>query len=339
MTTDTRPVVLIVNHNRTDQCGVYQLGKRAHQILEGSKRYRFVHVRADSMHEFVLQAGPLSPVLCIFNYYPGTMDWAKVLGEVRLPCPVIGIAHEITHQDAHTPQPPFKVWIIFDPSFPDSAIYKRTLPPMPALYEGEARPPSDRLVVGSCGFALPGKGYEYILNAVAQEFGSGAFGVDANLNPLVRLHIPPAHFAAGFPHEDYYALLKGHAATLGIALEITSHFRPDDELLEWLASNHLNCLFYGPNQGRGISSAADFCVASGRPLAITRSEQFRHMLPVFGAYPQVSLRETLVTAAKPDTVRPDKFLPPVQRLQKMWSHERFIASYEGIVDSLLGGGE
>jgi hypothetical protein len=331
---DTRPTVLVVNHNRTDRCGVYQMGKAIADILQGSEKYRFVGVRCDSYDDFWRCYMTHCPSLCIYNYYPGTLDWCvhalnwpcvSDLPGAPEQCVHVGMAHEVTHADAHTPRPPFKRWIVTDPSFPASDIYFKTVRPLPT-YKGSAAPPADRLTIGSFGYAFPNKGFERLLSAVMREFGE-----DVRL----RYHVTVPHFDGGMG-TAYLEFLKGAlnrwADPNWPHVELTTDHWDDDTLLGWLASNHLNCLFYDPNPGRGISSAVDWCVAAGRPLAITESEQFRHITGVLGTWPGVSLRESLTPTFRDDSMY------PTQCLQREWSHANFIADYEGIIDALLGGG-
>lgn len=324
---DNRPVVLVVGHNRTDHCGVYQHGKRMVDILQGSEKYRFVGVRCDGLIDFsnawhlTVKATWSQPVVTIYNYYPGTLDWCHNCINGEWPGVHIGMAHEITHADAHTPRAPFKRWIVTDPSFPDSDIYFKTVRPLPS-YSGSVKPPEDRLTIGSFGYAFPNKGFEKVLWAAAGEFFADC---------TVRMHVTVPHFDGGIgaAYLEYLKQYLGGMSSLGgPRIELTTDHLGDQGLLDFLAGNHLNCLFYDENPGRGISSAVDWCVASGRPLAITQSEQFRHLKEYLIPWPHCGLRESLGhTRAN------------VRELKSAWSHERFIADYEGIVDTLLGGSE
>jgi hypothetical protein len=335
MAEDTRPTILVVNHNKTDACGVYQHGKRMVDILQGSEKYRFVGVRCDDEEAYAEVFKAHMPAVCIYNYYPGTMDWChKVLGWTvlawdRARTLHVGMAHEVTHADAHTPRPPFKRWIVTDPSFPASDIYFKTVRPLPK-YEGRGYPPQNHVRIGTFGYAFPNKGFERVMGAAFEEFGADV---------TIRLHVTRPHFDGGTGERYIRALTEwadrcaDPARWPGLPhVELTTDHWDDDTLLSWLASNHLNCLFYDPNPGRGISSAVDWCVAAGRPLAITQSEQFRHITDTIRPWPEWSLRESL-------TMTGPVSYDPVGLLKARWSHRRFIADYEGIIDTLLGGGD
>ncbi len=330
MVSDTRPTVLVVNHNRTDRCGVYQMGKAIVDILQGSEEYRFVGVRCDTWEAFVDWYERLEPRVCLYNYYPGTMDWVPDCTNAVDPrCEHVGLAHEVTHADAHAPRPPFSRWVVTDPSFPESEVYFKTVRPVPS-YAGTAQPPADGpVVIGSFGYAFPNKGFEHLVGAVVAEFGAGA---------TLRLHLTRPHFDGGVSGRYLAAWERWASSSAAGAfgadlprVELTTDHWDDATLLDWLASNHLNCLFYDPNPGRGVSSAVDWCVAAGRPLAITESEQFRHITGLLGTWPKWSLRDSLELAADGHN--------PVNLLRIDWSHANFIRDYEGIIGTLLGGSE
>jgi SAM-dependent methyltransferase len=62
-----------------------------------------------------------------------------------------------------------------------------------------------------------------------------------------------------------------------IDLVITHDFLDDSGLVRFLAGNTVNAFLYEDQKARGISSCTDYAVASGRPLAISRSSMFRNL--------------------------------------------------------------
>jgi len=64
----------------------------------------------------------------------------------------------------------------------------------------------------------------------------------------------------------------------GVKLVTSHEFLEKEQLLDFLAQNTLNAFFYDRCEGRGISSAIENALAVHRPIAITRSNMFRHVL-------------------------------------------------------------
>ena len=63
----------------------------------------------------------------------------------------------------------------------------------------------------------------------------------------------------------------------GIKLNITHDFKDDSDTLKFLASNDINVFLYGEN-GEGISSVIDYALSVKRPIAISKSRMFRHIM-------------------------------------------------------------
>ena len=117
------------------------------------------------------------------------------------------------------------------------------------------------------GFATHGKGFERLIIAVQEEFDEA----------IIRLHIPAGDFA-DTSVADLVARCRELIRKDGIKLVTSHEFLHKTELLDFLAQNTLNCFFYDKCEGRGISSAIENALAVRKPLAITRSNMFRHVL-------------------------------------------------------------
>ncbi len=310
--------IFIVNHRLTDACGVYKHGSRMAHILRDSSKYKFIEVRANSFQEFHAIYKEYSPKVCFYNYYPSNLGWApEALG---LPSVHVGLAHEVTHASASHYAPPFNQWVATDPSFPASPYYFKTVRPLLDFqwnpsFRGLKEP--DIPTIGSFGFAFPNKGFDKVIDAVCNEFDEAK----------IRLHITVAAFNGGYDQgyiNHLVGLCHSKLTKPGIQLEITTDFRGDNEIIRFLSENSLNVLFYDFGAGRGISSAVDYCVSAGRPLAISSSEQFRHITDTIPTYPARSLKDTLLNGQE-----------GIDNLQKEWSHSVFINQYEDIVERLL----
>jgi len=133
-----------------------------------------------------------------------------------------------------------------------------------------AEKPLNRIpVIGSFGFGFPDKNFPGIAKLVTEQFKEAR----------LRLNIPFAEFGdndgAMARNEAYKCqqVIQGTAITL----EVNHNFLSQTELLEWNRANDLNVFLYADSHGRGISSATDYALSVRRPIAISRSEMFKHL--------------------------------------------------------------
>lgn len=320
-----RPVVLLISHNEGDACGVYQMGRRIWQIMESSPRYDVRHVRVSGPFEVQKAGMETGAKLIVVNYYPSTMPWAGSREYWdALPVPVIGIAHEVTHADARIPTDPFPLLIVCDPSFPDSPYYEKSVRPLPVTratgVQGSEIKECNALVVSTFGYALPGKGFENVVRAARRE-------ATPEQPILVRVHAPLAHFNAGGAFGDearklhFHGLRKIAGANPSVWLELSTEHWDDEHLLGWLAQSDVNALLYEPLLHRGISAALDWCVAAGKPILISNSDQFRHVR--LFRWPQRTLREASGN------------YQGTESLQYFWQPSTFRSEWEAIFDRVL----
>jgi hypothetical protein len=157
-------------------------------------------------------------------------------------------------------------------------------------------------VIGSFGFATIGKGFELVVDAVNKEFDEA----------IVRINIPPSTYGDDHywkihkrNYGEYLSELCNKVAKRGVQVVITNEFLTKDQLIEWCSQNTLNCFLYNRNQP-GLSATTDQAISSGRPLAISTNETFRHIQRYIKPYPFQSLRgcdRILCTASETNAKR------------------------------------
>lgn len=96
----------------------------------------------------------------------------------------------------------------------------------------------------------------------------------------IKLSLPHSHFCD--PNGDSARAMadrcRGLVSGSGIKLCVSHDFLERDTLLTWLSTNHINCYIRPDNiPWRGVSSAPDFALACGRPLAVNKCQAFRHL--------------------------------------------------------------
>lgn len=316
-----KPVVIVVSHKEI-QCGIHQYGVNIVVALSKSERYTFEHVlcsSADELHQHVTR---LQSAAIIYNYYPLTMPWLSPEITRRYQIPCLGVMHEVTQEDAdNATTEMFDYHLCPDPTLevrnPCIIKTKRLIAPYINTLPEPKIP-----VIGSFGFGFGNKGFQEVVTKVQQEFDQA----------IIRLHLPLNDMvdptgATGAEHafktaEECRRVLHKP----GIELRIRHNFLEKKELLNFLATNTINCFFYETNRVKGISSVIEHALAVQRPMAISKCGMFRHVLNVAPSIciEDASLRQIISNG-----------IAPLVPFYNEWSEASFIMDYEQIMDRVL----
>jgi hypothetical protein len=262
-----KAVVLLVNHLEHN-CGVYQFFVKLTRPLTAAQlpNYQIYYIETNQEWEFDHWVNVINPDIILYNFYfsGSTMPWLNL--DKNRHRKQIGLHHEGSILDKG-----FDLVLHQDPTNTDKRYFNLTRPipeyKAPLLF-GNTIAPS----IGSFGFGLGGKGFGRVVETVCQQFDA------AHINLL----IPFAHFGdsngdgAKWWANHCRALLAAHNKP-NITLSIQHELLPESELLNWLYCNDLNCFFYDDNIGRGLSGTVDYALAVRKPIALTKSDQFRHI--------------------------------------------------------------
>lgn len=298
--------ILFVNSSET-HCGVHQFGKRSYEIIQESQKYLFPYVT--SLEMFWPTYEQYKPAAVIFNYYPITMPWVNHSFLAKISVPTFALYHEIELTG-------FNYYIHLDPTFFEQDNHFTTGRPLFEYHKTWTLPTIP--VIGSFGFGFGNKGFEKIVRQVQEEFDEA----------IIRFHIPFAKFGDenGLSAKTIANNCRELIHKPAIRIEISHHFMDDNDLLDFLAQNTINCFFFDNMYGRGISSSTDYALSVKRPIAITNNWMHRHLR---NAVPTIttdnaSLKWIIANGNKP--------LEPYQRL---WSNENLIKDYERILSNVL----
>ena len=83
-----------------------------------------------------------------------------------------------------------------------------------------------------------------------------------------------------------------NVAHRGIEVQITEDYMSKQELVNWCSQNTMNVFLYDRDLP-GLAATTDQCITSGRPLAVSDNETFRHVLEYVGPYPYWNLKKSL----------------------------------------------
>ena len=302
--------ILFVN-NTKHLCGVHQYGFNIGNTIIKSPKYNFIYIESEADEEVHKYIRDFYPKIIIYNYHSFTLSWAQFIIDRYKDIRHLSIIHEPldypNNLDGTISQDPtiietnnhFKTGrLIFD------YINNFSLPKI--------------LTIGSFGFPQEDKGYLRIINQVKEEFNEA----------IIRFHIPFSWVVdpSGRMGDELINKCLELLKETNIKLEISREWMSLQDLLNWLAKNTINVFFYDTKEGRGISGPPDFALSVQRPIALTKSYMFRHLLNTNPSIciEDLSLKEII-----------DNGIKPLEEFYNIWSENDIIKDYERIIERIL----
>ncbi|HMO63190.1 MAG TPA: hypothetical protein PKC39_13440 [Ferruginibacter sp.] len=299
---------LFINSKKAKD-SIYESGFMVYQSLLNSRTYHIDYCEVDAD----LREIKTGYDFYFFNYHPVTMGWLDTSILKKQLGFVITMILEVAPSDAFVlcPKNDFDLYCALDPTIRQ----KNNLYPLPRPLEQITFDIQNNFtnkipVIGSFGFATRGKGFQHVVDAVNKEFDSA----------IIRINIPFGDFV---PDSEVYANFLGNLckqkAKKGIEVQVTHDFMTKEELIKWCAANTLNCFLYDRNMP-GLSATTDQAIVSGRPLAVSDNDTFRHITAYLPPYPRFSLKESI-----------EKSVPLVKKMKDNWQPQRFKEKFETIL--------
>ncbi|MCK9593757.1 MAG: hypothetical protein M0Q91_17290, partial [Methanoregula sp.] len=298
------------------QCSIHESGKMVYAALVLSDNYELDYLEIDPEH----RTFPDIYDFLAFNYHPYTMAWLDTTSLRNIPVLKLNFILETLPNDPFPmcPATDFDIYCAIDPTIKceDKRVYAfpRPLePPFTGTYKESEIP-----VIGTFGFATAGKGFEYVVAAVNKEFDRA----------IIRINIPMGSYITArktiLPQKPTYAdsLVERcqNLAKDGVELQVTHDYMTKRQLIEWCSENTLNVFLYNRNQP-GLSATTDQAISSGRPLAVSGNETFRHILQYLKPYPERSLQESIEVS-----------IPEIMHMQKDWEPIQFARLFEKVLE-------
>jgi hypothetical protein len=110
-----------------------------------------------------------------------------------------------------------------------------------------------------------------------------------------------------------------------VRVEVTNHFLDDHGIVDWLGQNTINCYFYDYQDGAGLSSSVDYALACGRPMAVTRSHQMRHLWDIESIQIEKSSLKQII----------DQGTSMLEPLYKAYSKESVWQDYTNMLEKII----
>lgn len=277
--------ILYVNHGLGTQCGVYDFGKRQFNQLATSSLFESFYEECNSAVEYANAYSRHQPDVVFFNYMPIVMPWMSVDAVAHLPAKRIVVQHLFDPTTVigimNSYAGIFDYMICNDPTLKVSD--KRIFPVARTVQKYEfvsSQLNNDEIRIGSFGFGLPHKNFHLIMREINKHFDNAVF----------NLHMTVGTFTGDYTESLVQSILA-EITKPNIRLNHTSDYRSEQEIIEMLASNHINALFYEiPPSNAGISSSADYLLASGKPMLLTDCALFRHIDKSVPRYPKTNFK-------------------------------------------------
>lgn len=309
-----KPKGLFLNPTKAN-CSIHESGRMVFECLKLSDKYDLDYMEVSEANRRVRSDYDFYT----FNYHHDTMGWLDTRSVKQLPGLKLTFILETLRNNPFVlcPSDAFDVYCALDPTMDvaDKRVYAfpRPLETAPALTPYKEL---DIPVVGSFGFATKGKGFDLVVKAVNKEFDRAK----------VCINIPPGTYAdaASFglhnrDYADYLIEQCQQAAKPGIEVVFSRDYMDKNELIRWCGQNTLNCFLYNRNQP-GLSATTDQAISSGRPLAVSMDETFRHIYSRIKPYPLRSLKESIALSQ-----------PEVLQLQQDWQPLKFTLQFEKVL--------
>ena len=310
-----KPRGLFLNQEKAN-CSIYESGVMVFEALKLSERYELEYYE---LSPATVPGVGMHYDFYVFNYHHATMAWLDTKSVSKLPGVKLTFVLEMLPNQPFALCPPddFDGYCVLDPTMnvDNSKVYGF---PRPLEDAGRLEPYQDTgiPIIGSFGFGTAGKGFELVVDAVNREFRRA----------VVRINIPPATFADNdtfklhkMSYAQYLTDLCRKVAAPGIDVQVTYDFLSKQELINWCGENTLNCFLYHRDQP-GLAATTDQAISSGRPLAVSANETFRHIHQYIRPYPFLSLREAIQTTA-----------PAVKKMQEDWHPLNFGKRFESVL--------
>jgi hypothetical protein len=264
--------IIFFNH-KIENCGVYQYGKRAFEILKNNNEINYIYKEIDCFDEYTrVLTENVNIKAIIYNYHSCTMQWLN-LSNIQTNVKNIGIPHE-------SPDNLFDIVCNVDPDAKET--HKNFSLPRP-IYENIEdllNSPLENKIVnnfineytdtnmpifGSFGFGFDRKGFDKIVKIVNDNFDSA----------IIKFIMPHADTIAS-DHNVVTRCLK-NITKPGIKIMINHEFLDEKDILLFLRTNNVNVFMYDTHNSAGLSSVIDYALSVKRPITISDASWFRHI--------------------------------------------------------------
>jgi hypothetical protein len=307
--------VLILTHDK-ENCGVFQFGKRVAQLASRSTKVEYIYRVVNSAKEYHQILSEERPHYILYNWYPVTMRWLSddMIRHYKW------VRHYFMFHDGHI-RAVYDKYVFFGafdivegldvhPTPVNIDHSKRVMLPRPLFDYENTYEKNEIPHIGSFGLGGWHKGFPELVTLVGETFDEA----------VLTIRMPFAFYGDehGVEAKKIAAKCVEVNTNPDIQLNLTHEFINDLEMLDFLAKNDINVFLYGANHP-GLSSVIDYALSVNRPLAITNSAMFRHIIKDEILVEKNSLVEIL-----------DRGIAPLEEFYDRWSTDKFVEALDAL---------
>jgi GDP-D-mannose 3',5'-epimerase len=324
------------SESHSSYCGIGIRGKLTAEILTKTESHKFNFISAFIDNNFELEEFIIKnkPSLIIYNYHSTSTEY---LNDPYIRNKYSNIIHVMIHYDLlqnhinnfnpslfcgfnHIVTDNDKLHIT--PENKNIFIVTRSIPYAKNITSYEANYDIENPTIGFQGFGFGHKGISRIAQKIQEEFDNATF----------RLHIPFSFFGDPNGYEARQRIQEVHQIITkpGIKIEASHDFLSDEDIIEWLNKNTINCYFYDYLENSGIASSPDYAIAAMKPIAINNSRMF---INLHNLEPSIEIENNSLKNIIKNGITP--LLP----IYEKYSHKNVLSSYEKMITILLNDGK
>lgn len=318
---ETRDYTKIMNigiiNDTPKRCGVYEYGKRFSNIALKSIQNNYTYFEFDNAAECFEKIKNKNLDCIIYNHLNGTMPWVdqNFLNHFKAEGIIQGT---IVHNS--NPVDYFDFYLHQDPNYIPNANNYNLMRPL-FEYQNHYHLPENKIKIGTFGFGFGTKNFEWICQIVNAQM---------KIPTELRLHLTYSFYCEN--SEQIRSIVNNCHAIVNnplVNLVITHDYLSDDEILNFLAGNHLNIFMYHYyNEYNGISSSIDYALSVKRPIAICKSNMFSH---IRDSNPSICVEDlSLIEIINNGTM-------PLTPYYDVWNHSNFSKHLDNVMGKIFNG--
>lgn len=266
--------ILFINHKLTKSCGIYDFGIRYFDNIKKIKEYDIIYEEIDSQNYYQECIDKYNPSGVVFNYANIFFEWLNksIFKNYKTYC----IPHFFKSNNIENNI--FDYVLVPDKNFIEKKGFYKTNRPLfeyKSVYEEKNSFPK----IGSFGFGLLHKNFDKIVSHVNEVFDLAE----------INFHMPRAHFDTA--NEIPIVINKCEEKNKKkLIINFNHNLITQKNLLNFLNSNDINCLFYDEEYDPGISSSLDYLISCQKPILVTNCLMFRSFINEVEIFPNKTLK-------------------------------------------------
>ncbi len=268
---------LFINQIKAN-CSIYESGVMCYKALKYGEKYSLDYLETNTSNNIDIT----SYDFYVFNWHFVTTSFLTEQFIKTIKKPKFTIVTEMLPNNPFIRMPKmFDKYLVLDPTQTKTDLVIPMPRPLEEFNE-DVYTEADGVVIGSFGFATPGKQFDLLVRLTSNEFDKAK----------IKINLPVGHYVDSSAHISLAAQLREIPVKSGISLHITHDFMDKTELIKWCASNTINVFLYNRNLP-GLAAVTDQAISAKKPLLVSDNSTFRHIHSYLGSYPNQTILDAI----------------------------------------------